>query len=440
MKTKILITSGMLLCSLFVCNAQQGANGPTVYVYTPFGSQIAAILNTVQMDQNTYNNIMYEMANEYSESTILGPATFDYNCHGYAWSMVDHGPTCWLNDNNNFHQFWYDGSYQETTEAEAEKIYYFGQHSAVKSEVPGYYESKWGPMALMRHLPGDGPDEYYQGVTIKYYKRSPPPPPTLNLSGENFVPCSGSKLFSLIISSAPYSAPVLSRTWSVSSNLQIVSGQGTNSIVVSKSSASQVSRDGTVSVTVVCGGDYSTTLTQNVKVGLFYDVTSISGPSSVTTGNQVYYSAAPNFDASLGNYEWDIYPSTGYTMTANRNSLSITFNQAETYTIYCRSVSSCNAPSEYQSILVSASSGSLYSVAVGASRQISIAPTSEELKSIHTLTSYSLYNQATGAIVATGKMPISGGTLDFSRQPSGIYILTIETPNKVIETYRIILK
>ncbi|MDR1259270.1 MAG: T9SS type A sorting domain-containing protein [Tannerellaceae bacterium] len=55
------------------------------------------------------------------------------------------------------------------------------------------------------------------------------------------------------------------------------------------------------------------------------------------------------------------------------------------------------------------------------------------------LISYWLYDQSNGTLVASGKINVSGATMDFSNLPPGVYILQIETEDGV-EIHRILLK
>jgi hypothetical protein len=121
--------------------------------------------------------LMLEYDSLYSADTeLLDVATNTYNCHSYAWNMVEGGPVCWLEFNWNQNNYWHDGSYVATDmENDADKIYYaayhYGDHSAVKSLThPGKYESKWGSGPLVRHDPGYGPEEYYIGAP-NYYRK-----------------------------------------------------------------------------------------------------------------------------------------------------------------------------------------------------------------------------------------------------------------------------
>ena len=108
--------------------------------------------------------------------------------------MVEGGPTCWLNQSPDLHQYWDDGSYVETSLAYAEKIYYYagdGGHSAVPSPtVSGMYESKWGEAPLMRHYIDDGPTSYMMSYR-RYYAKYP------HVSGHNIISNSYSGTFNV---------------------------------------------------------------------------------------------------------------------------------------------------------------------------------------------------------------------------------------------------
>jgi len=154
MKSKFIIVFFLSLVSL--CNAQ------TVYLYTPNGSQVYAFKNP---EMSSYDIAYYteQYASLYPNAEILANASSTYNCHSYAWNLTEGGTTiCWLNQSPDLHLYWDDGSYEQVTEANAVKIFYYnGDHSAVKSIThAGKYESKWGSMPLMRHSPEYGPAIY----------------------------------------------------------------------------------------------------------------------------------------------------------------------------------------------------------------------------------------------------------------------------------------
>jgi hypothetical protein len=150
----------------FLCNAQD------VYLYTPNGSQVYAFQRTEMSPYEiAYYTERYAITYPYAE--ILANASTTYNCHSYAWNMIEGGSIFWLNQSPDLHKYWDDGSYEETTEGNAKKIFYYnGDHSAVKSTThPGKYESKWGSMPLMRHDPEYGPTSYSMEYR-RYYKCS----------------------------------------------------------------------------------------------------------------------------------------------------------------------------------------------------------------------------------------------------------------------------
>ena len=105
---------------------------------------------------------------DYGAENVLAPASKKYNCHSYTWNLSEGGTEkVWMNqydsfNNPNISKYWTDNSYIETTENEAEKIFYYnGDHSAIKSQtVAGKYESKWGVAPLMRHDPTQGSSIY----------------------------------------------------------------------------------------------------------------------------------------------------------------------------------------------------------------------------------------------------------------------------------------
>jgi hypothetical protein len=119
------------------------ANAQDVYLYTPNKSQVYAFQRT-EFSPSEIAYYTAECAALYPNAEILANASRTYNCHSYAWNKVEGGPTCWLNQDPDLHLYWDDGSYEQTTEGYAEKIFYYnGDHSAVKSLIYlGKYESK----------------------------------------------------------------------------------------------------------------------------------------------------------------------------------------------------------------------------------------------------------------------------------------------------------
>lgn len=104
----------------------------------------------------------------YPLATELNPpsATFDYNCHGYAWHVSEGGSYRWIGcypwEKEDEDEYWKDASYIKLkNESEATKISYWkDNHSAIQTSTQGVYISKWGAWPLMRHARDYGPEEY----------------------------------------------------------------------------------------------------------------------------------------------------------------------------------------------------------------------------------------------------------------------------------------
>ena len=100
------------------------------------------------------------IATNYPNVEILAPASATYNCHAYAfWVSRGHEPT-WI---NNPEPFWNDCSYVEVyDESQASVVVYDPSfmHSALTTETPGVYVSKWGSSPLVRHRFDDVPAGY----------------------------------------------------------------------------------------------------------------------------------------------------------------------------------------------------------------------------------------------------------------------------------------
>tara|TARA_R110000744_G_scaffold166316_1_gene283371 strand:+ start:2484 stop:3458 length:975 start_codon:yes stop_codon:yes gene_type:complete len=178
-------------------------------------------------------------------------------------------------------KYWQDCSYVEVSASQAQKISYASDdHSAVKSDVAGKYESKWGSWPVMRHNPTDTP---YDETTLKYYIKP-------SLSGPSNFCTTGN--FSVV---APSGTSV---TWSVnpSSAATFPSGSGT-----SKTFTRSGTFTGTATITATMnftGGCSTTILSKSLYIGPSITITSpnwadSSGGLPVTvgngTGNYKYY-------------------------------------------------------------------------------------------------------------------------------------------------------
>jgi hypothetical protein len=162
------------------------------------------------------------------------------------------------------------------------------------------------------------------------------------ISGSNYMPCSGTGTYFL-----PTAIP--SATWSVSSNLQIVSGQETRTITVTRSGSGSTT-SGTITANI--GGD---TVTFNVNLNL--SVTNITGSTNVKTGQGIYYVANPALAIpfNIGQYQWSVSPSATIVQGFDFNDRFIYFNSPGTYTVKVRVVTPCNTNPAYTTLTVNAS-------------------------------------------------------------------------------------
>ena len=243
------------------------------------------------------------------------------------------------------------------------------------------------------------------------------------------MPCSGTVTYSLPASTyASYTV-----TWNVAP-LQIVSGQGTKTITVQKSSSSTTSSALITATLSYTGG--STVIQKIVDIGAPY-VTSVSGPTSGTRNNRLIFSAQPVFPASQGDYDWMTSPGTS-TIYNYRHTCDIIFEEAGDYQVGVRSTSPCTSSGSYMTMNVSISNS--YLVSSGTGKQVSVSLSGDAGTAATKTIAYALHNQISGALAASGRISAQGGTLDFGKLPAGIYVLSLDADTGNPDTHKIILK
>ena len=140
-----------------------GQNETEAFIYTPKGSRVedayilSGLINPTYNDQqiSTLETLLYNL---YDGATLVGTEDYRYNCHAYAWHMVDNPNAIpvWIGRYTYTAEdiYWTDSSYIEVPEAIATKVSYneSGNHSAVR-ENSTWYRSKWGGGLLVRHHP-----------------------------------------------------------------------------------------------------------------------------------------------------------------------------------------------------------------------------------------------------------------------------------------------
>jgi hypothetical protein len=135
-------------------------------LYTPLGNVVRTLFygDECEMDSGarlkkdqyyaaTYPNAIQIPTYDGYSSTIK------FNCHGYAWIRVELGIDRW--GTSTYNPYIDDSSYiqvpQETFPAKAHLDIYSGNHSAITTEQPGWFISKWDIGPLCYHRWDDGP-------------------------------------------------------------------------------------------------------------------------------------------------------------------------------------------------------------------------------------------------------------------------------------------
>ena len=213
-----------LMICFFIIGQHSAAQSP-VNIYTPKGS---LVMDTyISPEKLTAYDIQYingRLALEYPNAIKLQEATSTYNCHAYAWHMVEGGNPVWMGwSSNPTSIYWTDGSYVEVNSAQGTKVSYASDnHSAITTSDNNVFISKWGAWPLVRHQKDDCP---YNSSNLKYYQKASPSP---FISGPSSV-CDQA---TYTVDNLPVGATV---EWSSSNNiLQIVSGQETGTAVFRK--------------------------------------------------------------------------------------------------------------------------------------------------------------------------------------------------------------
>jgi hypothetical protein len=235
-----------------------------------------------------------EISNNGWDAVRIGAATSNYNCHSYAWSVVEGGPStdAWMNQtvngNPNLSKYWTIDAYiSTTTVGDHEKIFYStGDHSAVTTSTPGKVRSKWGTLPRYEHSIAQCP---YNSGALQYYKLVNP-----TITSTPGALCNNSQR---TFSESSFINISLNYDWSTSSPLSEFSGDGTPTYTVASASQNGA---GTVGLTITTPSGASSTATKNVWVGAPQIIT--TGYSNLQDmGYSNYYKILP----ASGNYPYE---------------------------------------------------------------------------------------------------------------------------------------
>lgn len=280
-------------------------------VYTCKGGAVAAYLYPEFSQQQITAANNYTMSTySYLGITFVDNSSAQYNCHAYAWHLREGNTNkVWINNvslqAHNIDKYWTDGCFiQVCNEADADKAHYYsGDHSAVKSTTnPGYYESKWGQLALVRHLRTSVP---YDISTINYYAST-------KISGDASTLCSGTRTFSVKnISGATYS-------WTKSSNLSVVGSSNSYQYSVQRNGSSNGAAWVEVQISTSCS---PTSSTQRINFG----VGATPSPSVYADwDNPLKIIAGADPVTGATSYKW--YVNNGYVKSTTNPNTSLPYN------------------------------------------------------------------------------------------------------------------
>jgi predicted Zn-dependent protease len=255
-------------------------------------------------------------------------------------------------------------------------------------------------------------------------------------------PIGGPESINCYTNGTTYSVPpglFATYSWTVSSNLQILSGQGTSSIVVNPNSwqthPATITLNGTLS-----GSTATTTITRQINIGV---------PNNLIIYNQtnnidgtITFEVAPGLPLSQCEYLWEETSGRSdyiWSTSADNYHTTFRFNGHGTYNLKCTPwLCNVGTPATITVIIPY----SQYSASASGKQVVisSLEGSSNMLSSAGSQVTYTLVYVVTGAVAASGQISSAGGTLNFGSLPAGIYILALDTGGDKPETFRIVLQ
>jgi len=168
-----------------------------------------------------------------SDAQKKGPATSHYNCHSFAWNVIEGGSSTnkWMNQtdggNPNLSKYWTNDAYTSTLNVgDHEKIFYSTtDHSAITTSTAGTVRSKWGWWGLYEHSTAQCP---FEAVNLIYYTLKSP-----SFSNASGVLCNNTQR---TINNG-FTASNWSYDWNVWGYLNEISGDGTPNYTVGGTSS-----------------------------------------------------------------------------------------------------------------------------------------------------------------------------------------------------------
>jgi len=225
--------------------------------------------------------------------------------------------------------------------------------------------------------------------------------------------------------------------WQVS-NLDIVSGQGTNRIKVKMSTTSFAN----CTIKVTHGSETaSKVIYSDIPV-----ISSVIGPTTVRRGSRAQFSASPNINVGglFVPYTWRVSGTGDYYIWGTGSIAEITFNSNGMYTVICQGNSPCGNQGTGGSINVNVSDY-YYSMSNLGNSIYEVKLEDNLIESVDMLSKnesigYEVVNISTGQTVEKNKLSRLGGMIDLSHLKTGAYVINLKYSAKEFEAHKIIVK
>lgn len=155
----------------------------TTFISTPNGSSVEVWDFTGDLSTSEINSLNSTTDALFPNATRIRNATYNYNCHSFAWYSMQITNQYWM---NNPSVYWseedesyswvaatFNNTIPQSTVQYTCKLHYVnsaGNHSAVKgANISTYVWSKWGNAGFYEHGLSDCP--YYSGMAcINFYR------------------------------------------------------------------------------------------------------------------------------------------------------------------------------------------------------------------------------------------------------------------------------
>lgn len=411
-------------------------------VYTPKGTLIPNTSEILtELTSLEIQNIINSTTSQFPNAVILENPTRKYNCHAYAWHIVDGGSNVWINQPVN--SYWQDGSFIETSDLnEASKVSYGTSgnydHSAVTTNESNIFISKWGAWALMKHSKAYCP---YNSTNIKYFKND-----FLEILGSSNACAMNNYIYT--IKNLPSGATC---EWSIEGNIPLgtsmnssyglleVANISINSIITIKaiithSEKTYVSRKKINLNTFVLSGTYNV-------LGMNYDLMT---SNSLPSGNYSSFNICVNSPV-FETYSWAVQGNGVSTNNSNSKCVTVFFSgssRSATVTLTGQT-SACGQVTKifgfygnsYYSIYPNPSSSSIFIESI----------TDNYLQSKSTVSNpktCELYDLNKSNLIKRVDILDSNSLtqLDVSKLPDGYYILVIKEGSNIVFQNKVLIK